>query len=356
MAVIDLEKLLQPVSEESPCGEDLEYDPAFQELETAIQGKPEQQFGATIIPAEEPDWRDIQKKTLPLLGRSKDMRLAVYLVRALLGTQGFAGFNEGLELLQGWLQNYWEGLHPLLDPDDNNDPTMRANILGSLCDWDTALRRIRETPLVSVRTFGRISLRDIDIASGTQPAPTGSDEPVPEMGAIDGAFMECDGEELKAVALAVRSALGHVQAIDAYFTDQVGAAQAPDMGELIRALKEVQQVLMERLSRRGLSLDSSVGEDEALVEEGMPGEVAAQAQGGVVMAPVRVGEITTREDVVRMLDKICDYYAKYEPSSPVPLLLQRAKRLASKHFLEILRDLAPDAVAQAEMLRGPDGE
>jgi type VI secretion system protein ImpA len=353
MAVIDIAKLLQPIAEDSPCGDDLEYDPAFAELETVIQGKPEQQFGKTIIPAEEPDWRDIQKRVLPLLERSRDMRLAVYLVRALLGTQGFVGFGEGLELLKGLLQTYWEQMHPRLDPADDNDPTMRANILGSLCDWDMMLRRIRETPLVHSRTFGRFGLREIDIAAGTQPAPEGSEAPT--TAAIDGAFTECDVEELKATAAAVRGALASVAAIDAYFTDQVGAAQAPDMGELIKNLKEAQQVLTERLSRRGVSEVVPVAEEALEGEAGLPGDAAAQAGGAA--APVRIGEITTRDDVIRLLDKICDYYAKYEPSSPVPLLLHRAKRLASKHFMDILRDLAAaDAIAQAEILRGPEGE
>jgi type VI secretion system protein ImpA len=56
--------------------------------------------------------------------------------------------------------------------------------------------------------------------------------------------------------------------------------------------------------------------------------------------------------VIRALDKICDYYKRYEPSSPVPLFLNRAKRLASKSFLEILRDLTPDALNQALAIGG----
>jgi type VI secretion system protein ImpA len=68
------------------------------------------------------------------------------------------------------------------------------------------------------------------------------------------------------------------------------------------------------------------------------------------------GAISSREDVLRVLDRVCAYFAQHEPSSPVPLLLKRAKRLVSKDFLEILRDLAPDGVAQAEAIRGPEAE
>ena len=62
------------------------------------------------------------------------------------------------------------------------------------------------------------------------------------------------------------------------------------------------------------------------------------------------------EAAIRVLDKACDYLERHEPSSPVPLLLKRAKRLVSKNFMEIMRDLAPDGVAQAQVVSGADGE
>jgi type VI secretion system protein ImpA len=63
-------------------------------------------------------------------------------------------------------------------------------------------------------------------------------------------------------------------------------------------------------------------------------------------------QIRSRDEVIRALDKICEYYQRSEPSSPLPLMLERAKRLVPLGFLELIRDLAPDAVAQAEALRG----
>ena len=64
------------------------------------------------------------------------------------------------------------------------------------------------------------------------------------------------------------------------------------------------------------------------------------------------GDISSRDDVVRILDKICEYFRRNEPSSPVPLLLQRAKRLVAKDFMDILKDLTPDAVAKMETIGG----
>jgi type VI secretion system protein ImpA len=64
--------------------------------------------------------------------------------------------------------------------------------------------------------------------------------------------------------------------------------------------------------------------------------------------------VTSREEVAALFEHICDYYQHCEPSSPMPLLLQRCKRLVSASFLDIVRDLAPDAVSQVEILRGRD--
>ena len=57
-----------------------------------------------------------------------------------------------------------------------------------------------------------------------------------------------------------------------------------------------------------------------------------------------------------MIDKICAYYERHEPSSPVPLLLMRARRLVDKSFMEILQDLAPEGMGQARQVGGIDNE
>lgn len=358
MSVIDVDNLLQPISPELPCGEDLEYDPMFVEMEEAAQGTPERQSGDTIIPPEEPHWHEVRSKTLELLARTKDLRVAVYLNRALLHTSGLVGMNDGLALLQGLLDRYWEPVHPHLDPDDDYDPTLRVNTILTLCDPETTLRSVRETPLVSSRTIGRFSLRDIDIASGKLTiAHTDNEAPPAQMSVIDAAFMDCDSEELRAMTAAVGSSVEHVKMIEDLVTERVGAAQAPNLAALRTLLKEIHQILAERLSRRGISDTGAEGiTEQTAAEEGATGAAGSEGIAGVVKPAKSIsGEVGSREDVIRLLDKICDYYKRSEPSSPVPLLLKRARRLVALDFMEILRDLAPDSVAQIETLRGPGG-
>jgi len=341
MAVIDVEQLLQEIDPEAPCGEDLEYDPAFGELERVAEGKPEQQMGDAVVPAEEANWGEVKKQATALLARSKDLRVAVYLARALLHTAGLEGFHAGLALVHGLIERYWPEVHPQLDPEDDNDPTLRVNVLATLTDPDATLPGLLRAPLVAARGIGEFSLRDLEIATGKR-SPTG-DEEAAELSVIDAAFLECDVEGLQATAAVAQGALQEVEAIDAALMERVGATAAVDLDPLRTLLAEAQTALDDHLGRRGAGGAPAAGTEAA----GAGGTTVAGS------API-TGEIQSREEVIRLLDKMCNYFYQYEPSSPVPLLLQRAKRLVAKNFMDILRDLTPDAVGQAELFRGVD--
>jgi type VI secretion system protein ImpA len=71
---------------------------------------------------------------------------------------------------------------------------------------------------------------------------------------------------------------------------------------------------------------------------------------------MKIGEITSRNEVIRALDAVCGYYERNEPSSPVPILLRRAQRLVSKNFMDIMRDLAPSGMSDIEKIQGPEGD
>lgn len=335
---IDITKCLAEISADLPCGEDLEYDAEFQELERSAQFKAEQQMGDAIVEAQEPDWSSVNKQSLALFGRTKDLRVTMHLLSASIRTAGFPGLLGSLQVLHGLLDKYWEEVHPLLDPDDNNDPTMRVNIISALCDNTAVLAPIRDASLVNVQGIGSFSIKDVDVANGIS-QHIGSSDPV-EPGLIDAAFMEVDLDELIAKAGQIKESLDTVSAIEDLLTDKVSASYAPDLSGLVKILQHMLQELNGRLANRGIDEES----DEA------GGDSINQGRGGATMS----GEIKNNEDVIRMLDKICDYYAKYEPSSPLPLLLQRAKRLVRKDFIEILRDIAPDGLTQAGRVTGVD--
>lgn len=340
MSVIDVNSLLNEISPDAPSGEDLEYDSVFAELDRAVQGKPEQVIGDSSVAAEPPNWREVRKLSTELLGRSKDLRIGVHLTRALTSSDGLAGLADGLSLLRGLLDRYWDTVHPQLDPDDNNDPIMRINILVTLIDRDAMLSMVRRAPLVSSKVMGRYSLHDFARAEGSEAATGGDEETAPEITTIEAAFLEADLEDIQATADAATRCGGDLAAIDAVLTDKVGAANAPDLSALATVLKEAQVKLNEQLVRRGVGSEDLAAGD------------AAAGAGGAVPAKAISGEIASREDAIRMMEKISGFFERTEPSSPVPLLMKRAKRLVSMSFMDVLEDMAPDGIRQAEIIGG----
>jgi type VI secretion system protein ImpA len=212
----------------------------------------------------------------------------------------------------------------------------------ALCDSDLTLKPLRDAPLVRSRSLGRFSLRDLAIAAGNLPPPT--DREPPTATAIDAAFREVDIEALQGIAAAVRSASEDLRATEAFFLEQVGARAAIGLDPLAAVLREADKALTQQIARRG-------------GEPGAEGDLAATAGGDEEVAGgAASGLVRSREDVVRLLDRICEYYRSREPSSPVPLLLERAKRLAYMDFLSIVQDLAPGGLPEVNTIRGPVGE
>ena len=126
--MISISKLLDPIAPGRPCGDNLSYDPAFIDLQNKVRGKEETQFSAS----EDPNWKELLDLSRELTGRFKHLQVGVTLSLALLQAEGLPGFRDGLKLLHGWLEKYWDVVYPQLDPEDNNDPTERVNLLQCL--------------------------------------------------------------------------------------------------------------------------------------------------------------------------------------------------------------------------------
>lgn len=353
MGVLDLERLLAPVSADSPCGNDTEYDPEFAEMLHAAQGEPERQFGATIVEAVPANWIEVKRLSLSLAERTKDVRIASYLARALLSENGFSGFREALKLFNGYIETYWSAVHPLLDPDDDNDPTIRVNAIKALVDPATTLILVRMVPIVSARSVGRFCFRDFQIARGDISAPPSMTAP-PKMSAIEGAIQACDLKELSETCTAVEECGALARELERRVTEQTGAGSGPDLAVLVKELVTISKLMRGWLNQRGYSEGSTNAEAvpaAAVVASDAP---AVQQSGRTGSAS---GEITCRREAIEALDRVCQWFERYEPSSPLPLLLKRAKRLSSKSFLEILRDITPEGLTQAKALGfGANGE
>ena len=342
--MISAEELLKPISDENPCGEDLYYDPSFQELESLMKGKAETQFS----PAEDPDWKALRERCLGLLKRSKDLRLVTALCVAVTKTEGLLAVREGMKVLRTLLEQHWEKVYPKLDPDDNNDPLYRVNIIaalstakGTMGDPMRFLERLAEAPLTDSPQMGRFSRADI--ARSQAPAAGAEAKPGASAAQIEAAFRDTKPERLQEINTALSETLSFVKEIDSYLTKTVGTDNAPDLGLLETEIKEIRKCLVPYLPAGAVPASETV--------EGAAGPVAGES------APQPIsGEIQSRKDVVRMLEKVCQYYTRAEPASPVPNLLRRAQRLAEMDFMQIINEMCPDGVSQVRAITGEKPE
>ena len=349
MAILDLDKLLAPVSDDAPSGEDPTVDTAYYELDGIF--KPPQEGLFESAEAEEPRWLDVANRATKLFETGKELRLAVYLAIATMKTEGFEGLRDGLALLNGLIESFWDSVYPQLDPDDDNDPMERVNILASIAQAEGAfqdpilfIRRIAELPLCATRQFGPLSLRHVRRSASGEPSAEGEEEALaPEQ--IAGVFRDADVEALQATLQALQEAHQLVTKLDANLELKVGAGAAADFTSLKDVIAEAGKVVQEHLGGPG-------GEEEGGGEGG--GEEEGGGEGGGEAGRRRgpSGEIRSPQDVLLALDRICRYYSEAEPSSPVPLVLRRAQGLVAKSFAAIIRDLTPGSADQLEGIFG----
>jgi type VI secretion system protein ImpA len=346
--MLDIEALLAPTSDQPPCGPDLEYDPAWQELERLAQGKPEQQFGDTIIPAEEPDWPDVSKRAQALLERSKDVRSASLLAIACVKTDQYPGLVQGMQLIHGLLDRYWPEVHPLLDSSDNDDPTMRLNALAGLGDPQGLHRAVRNARLFRSRQHGELTVRQIEVTASK--LPPRSDETVLSQSQIEQQLSAVMAEDAS-LAQTTSEAVAITRALARLLDEKVGSDRSVDLKPLLATLVTIDQVV----AKVALALTGAdAGAGAVLGGDAMEG-----GGGGGQGINAASGTIRHRGDVILLLDRISEFLERTEPTNPVPLILQRAKRIMSMNFLELMQDLAPNGVEQVRVVTGSataDGE
>ena len=360
---------LADISGDAPAGENLEFDPDFDALDRACQGKPETQYGDTIIPAVPPEWKEAIGIAESLLKRTRDLRIMALLGMARLNTQGLPAFAKAVSEIRHQVQERWDVVHPQLDPEDDNDPTLRSNALFRLQDPTYVLRVLRDMPLASSAMTGPVTWRDISIFEGTQDAEEGK-EPMTEA-FIRGAFRGTNAERLGLLTAAVEQLQDDFKAIPAVFDEKAGYGSGPDLSNVTKLLADIRQKLrrfepvpdaaeeeVQEPSVPGDDGDSFVvgdaGPDDPSRDAPRDGSRGGRRAGGINVRSIT--QVSKRDEALYLLELASSYFRANEPSSPLPMLIDRARRLATMEFMDLLRDLAPDGLSQAQVIAGPPPE
>src|SRR5260370_32242053 len=239
---------ISDISADLPCGPDLEYDPSFLLLEQAVNGRPEVQYGETVIAAVPPDWTWTDTLCLELLSRTRDLRVIACLARGRLVRNGVAGLADGLAVTAGLLESQWDHVHPQLDASDAGDPTARINALAAFVDTTGILCDLLDTPIipqVSPQTAA-LTLREWMYATGEVAAPA---QRIPLSVAEIDAAPAAAVASAEAVQRARDAAMTHASRIEVFVTERVGSSQTIDLGPLKALLQRAQSLMSHGLAQ-----------------------------------------------------------------------------------------------------------
>lgn len=322
---------LQPLAGDAPCGPDLEYDNDFLALTQAAAGKPETQFAA----AEPADWRRVVELAAQLFERTRDLRVAIDWLRGIVHVEGYVALPLGLSLVNGLIETFWDGVHPL--PDDG-DPYGRVNTLTNLREHAAALGDIRKARVVDDRAAGVLRAGDIEAALGTTGAGPVQTEFTREQAARMLAAAVANEPSLRA---ACEEATAQARKLVAAVNDRLGNHGGPDLRPLYALTNAVAGLLP---AEAGAADEMAAGAADA------DGDGGAPARGGRGLS----GSVTSRDEALRAIDLVIEYLERAEPTNPAPLFLRRARQLVGHNFLQLMKVLAPDALADVARVVGVD--
>jgi type VI secretion system protein ImpA len=237
-------------------------------------------------------------------------------------------------------QRYWDTLHPALDPADG-DALMRLN----------ALRELVSTPFLAQLRVAALFGGDRSIQTTANDLLLATSHPLgkPELSqaplhVVFGVLDALGPSALQEHVELLGDTCTRLSALTQLVFEKTGAK--PQIGALLKLDARGAPGLLDALHQTLSDETARLEQDEA------PAAAAGNRTGHGEPRGGGSGDISRREDVIMMIERICGYYVRVEPSSPVPLLLQRAKRLVTMDFVEIVRDLADQGLAQVGSVAG----
>lgn len=320
----DVEALLAPVSGDNPVGEDLSYDSERQEIESAF----ERSVGGEDA-GSDANWRDVIGLIEGQCARTKDLWLAGYLMRAGARMGRIDTVARGAQLLAGLLDRYWDNVHPQLDEYGFQG---RKTPLESLTRLGDFINPLKATILVRHPRLGEYSSNDIERFARNGDSEDG-------YGMFRAAMAEMAGEDLQEALALIDEVRDGVTRADGIMTAHSGSETSVNFQTTYEALGAIRKSLASFIP--GVETE----EDAAPAAGGDDYAASGASAGGGRGTP---GSIESREDVMRALDAISDYYRRKEPGSPVPLALRRAREWVTLDFMAVLEDIAPNSIDEAK--------
>jgi type VI secretion system protein ImpA len=293
-----------------------------------------------------PQWAEVRRLARELLAtEAKDLEVAAWCAEALLRSDGLAGLAAGVRLMTALVETHWDALHPMRDEEGTRTRVAPvAGLSGEGADG-TLIQPLRKlqlydradgTPVAfwqytqsaEAAAIGDVARREQRLAAGVLPFETIEAE-AQAVGARFAALLH-DATEAAACWDALAASL-----------EARAGAEAPSTVRVRDLLAELCDV-----ARR---YASAATETQVAPAASAPSPAVAPAVAPAVM-PSAAGEIGGREDALRTLESVADYFRRTEPHSPLAYTLREAVRRARLTWPELLDEIVPDPDSRAAIL------
>jgi type VI secretion system protein ImpA len=356
-----LEALLVPISDISPCGEDLNNGAEHDAIEAARQEDDPSDVDHEWAPAQlrRADWNLVAQLCQTLLQvQSKDLQACAWLGEAWIALHGAAGGRNAVTLVHALCERYWPDLYPRIR---EGDAVYRIGALGR-ADRYWAQAVLLRLPLVNAGGAGHpATLADWRAAQARE-----NEDRKRKDNRKDAADGQAHARLLKSLAAlpvaALRDAAGGVRAWLAglaALNDDL-ARRLPDadvrLTQLETVLQELDGVLRHCLEQHpgyaaGAAPDQPGAQDgiRETAGDGVDDADPAPAAGAGPALPVQPVQPSFppsfpdtragRHAAYQHLQHIAAYLARIEPHSPVPSLIRRAVEWGEMSFDQLMAEL-----------------
>lgn len=367
--VVDIERLVQPISEDTPVGKNPMVDrvdgSAFEQAQDARdQAATMQKQLMEGDPDAAPDWQAVvYQSSVALQDEAKDLRLAAWLTEALTYVHGFAGFRDGYTVIQQLIEQYWEDLYPKDDDDDEDPRRTLVAPLTSLTGTEEkgvvlrALRTASLTPTSQTKMtlLDHIQAEQIEMIADPDQKRRRLESGAVSLDAFESTLQSSSasfGEELNQD---LEAAITTFNRVDDMLSERCGYDEydeliTPPSSDVRNALKQAQELVV-RGYRLGDGTDdesttTGEGEADALSDTANVGSATSASAGTAVP-----GQINTREDAFKALDKVARFFQKTEPHSPVSYLIDRAIKWGRLPLPELLNEIIADETSLEQVAK-----
>jgi type VI secretion system protein ImpA len=324
---IDLDQRVAALDGEQPSGPDLIYDPQRQEIEAAFDRPVDATGGENDSPS---DWRAAIRLIVEQGQRTRDLTLPIYLMRAAALAGDIELVADGAEWLARLTEERWDDVHPQLDEVGYAGRKAPCESLTRIGEFLGPLLRV---PLLVHPRFGKYSGSDFIRFAADGANADG-------YGMFRASIEATNPDELRALLHRVAAIRAAIARTDSVFTEHAEGETGPNFKPTYESIDKMRRAIAVFLPGEAPATD-----ELAQADGEAPTSVApVPAIGGPV------GAIASRNDAARTLDVLCAYFERHEPTSPVPLLLRRAKEWISLDFLSVLEDIVPNSLDEAKRI------